>query len=669
MKPPRTLILTIVAQIWLASLPARGTHAQDDSPARLKVERTLRDLERKLAGMRKPRNGGGGLDPHRVADCEIFVKAARWGLRYESDSRPTDAAPIERALARCIERFPELAHDRPGWAGKRGRLVRGYVSSVDGSVQPYGLVVPAGYDGKAPLRLDVVLHGSTRPQGNSELKFIERFDEGDDDSERLVDQPFIELHPLGRVENCYRWSGETDVYEAIEDVCRKYKIDRDRIVLRGMSMGASGTWHLGLKRPDRFVALGPYCGYVDTHRFSETPLENFVKVGSLPEHQELGLHILDSIDYAANAGVVPVVAAMGEKDVFFEAHVLMEAAMRREGLALVNLISPGTGHVIDPATHAEQMRRIGEFAARGIDHTPRRLRFVTWTLKYNRCHWIALLRLGEHYRRSEISAQILDDGTIDIDEPQNILRFALSASALPAGEAKVRIGGTTLAISRVNENERVVFARDGTRWAQVDDDIGPDAGKRPGLTGPIDDAFTTKFLCVRGTGRPWNARVHAYSEASLLRFTYEWHRYFRGELPVKEDTDVDDDDLRSCNLILFGDPGSNKWIERLLPKLPIRWTRDELTVAGSSYAPAEHVPALVYPNPLAPAGAARYVVLNSGHTFREAELAKLNYLLFARWGDWAVLKVGDRLPLQPSGPLEETVLEAGFFDDAWQFKP
>lgn len=74
------------------------------------------------------------------------------------------------------------------------------------------------------------------------------------------------------VAGAVRWSGETDVFEAIEDVCRRYRINRDQIVLRGMSMGASGTWHLGLKHPDRFVALGPYCGYVDTHRFSETPI-------------------------------------------------------------------------------------------------------------------------------------------------------------------------------------------------------------------------------------------------------------------------------------------------------------------------------------------------------------------------------------------------------------
>src|SRR5204863_8812062 len=192
-------------------------------------------------------------------------------------------------------------------------------------------------------------------------------------------------------------------------VCRRYNIDRRRIVLRGMAMGASGTWHLGLKHPERFVALGPYCGYVDTHRFSETPLDNFVRVGPLPEYQERGLHMLDSVDYAANAGVVPAIACMGEKDVFFQAHVIMGEAMQREGLTMVNLISPGTGHVIDPATHAEQMRRIGEYAAAGIQHQPRELRFVTWTLKYSRCHWLQVLGLEQHYARAELSAKLRGD--------------------------------------------------------------------------------------------------------------------------------------------------------------------------------------------------------------------------------------------------------------------
>jgi hypothetical protein len=82
----------------------------------------------------------------------------------------------------------------------------------------------------------------------------------------------------------------------------------------------------------------------------------------------------------------------------------------------------------------------------------------------------------------------------------------------------------------------------------------------------------------------------------------------------------------------------------------------------------DHVPALVQPNPLAlQAGAERYVVINSGHTFHEAELAKLNYLLFPRWGDWAIVKIGDKRPARPSDPLDETVVAAGFFDEGWRF--
>ncbi len=184
------------------------------------------------------------------------------------------------------------------------------------------------------------------------------------------------------------------------------------------------------------------------------------------------------------------------------------------------------------------------------------------------------------------------------------------------------------------------------------------------MQGPIDDAFTSPFLCVRGTGRPWNPAVQAWSDANLKRFAYEWRRYFRGELPVKDDTAVTEDDRRRCNLILFGDPGSNRWIARVLPELPIRWTREEIQLGKERHPAADHAPALIYPNPLA---AGRYVVLNSGHTFHEKELASLNYLLFPRLGDWAVLKVGVKIPKEPSGPLEESVVRTGFFAEDWKF--
>ena len=116
-------------------------------------------------------------------------------------------------------------------------------------------------------------------------------------------------------------------------------------------------------------------------------------------------------------------------------------------------------------------------------------------------------------------------------------------------------------------------------------------------------------------------------------------------------------------LILFGDPGSNSWIAKALPQLPVSWTRESLRFGTSEYSSAKHVPALIVPNPLNDASD-RYLVLNSGHTFREAELNKLNYLLFPRWGDWAILEV-DALP-QVRLPLAETVVRAGYFDEHWK---
>jgi poly(3-hydroxybutyrate) depolymerase len=659
--------LTAAALVALAG--AAAIPAPPEPPAGLSADELkqisdhLKKLDERLGALKRDK---APEDEDLIADAEVFRKGVVWALRYETKLEPADVALIKKALARCTERIDALAAGKSTWTQRKGKLVRGYASAVDGSTQPFGLIIPTSYDPAKPIRLDVVLHGSTKPTGLSELRFMSRFDEGDAPTKTAPDANFIELHPLGRVENCYRWAGETDVFDAIEAVCRRYKIDRDRIVLRGMSMGASGTWHLGLKHPDRFVALGPYCGYVDTHEFSQTPLSNFVKVGQLPAHQELALHVLDSVDYAANAGTVPAVACMGEKDVFFQAHVLMGKAMEREGLKMVNLISPGTGHVIDPKTHAEQLKLIKEFADKGLDHAPKHLRFVTWTLKYNECHWLRVLGLGAHYERSELEASVAADGTVEVKEPRNVTRFALLPPVLQEAKARLRVGGADVVLPVREKNappSRPVIGKKEGKWIYLGElDTVSLEGKRPGVQGPIDDAFTTPFLCVRGTGKAWNPAVGVWSDANLKRFTHEWHRYFRGEPRVRDDTAVTDEDIKRYNLILFGDPGSNALIARLLPKLPVTWTEKEMRWGKETYPSADHAPVMIQPNPLA---SGRYVVLNSGHTFREKELASLNYLLFPRLGDWAILKVGAKAPANPSDPLEEEVIRAGFFNEHW----
>src|SRR2546430_10802240 len=61
-----------------------------------------------------------------------------------------------------------------------------------------------------------------------------------------------------------------------------------------------------------------------------------------------------------------------------------------------------------------------------------------------------------------------------------------------------------------------------------------------------------------------------------------------GELPVKDDTKVTSEDIQTKNLILFGDPGSNSWIAKALPNLPVKWTQERVTLAGQEYRSEEH---------------------------------------------------------------------------------
>src|SRR5438477_6543012 len=96
----------------------------------------------------------------------------------------------------------------------------------------------------------------------------------------------------------------------------------------------------------------------------------------------------------------------------------------------------------------------------------RELRFVTWTLKYNRCHWIELLGLGQHYERAEIIAKVADDGTVDVSLAKNITQFAIRPPMLTSRAAKLRIAGAeiTLAQRSAGEPDALVFALENGKW-------------------------------------------------------------------------------------------------------------------------------------------------------------------------------------------------------------
>ena len=58
------------------------------------------------------------------------------------------------------------------------------------------------------------------------------------------------------------WDNEA-LYGLILKIVKENKIDNNRIVLTGLSLGGWGTWRLGMAHPGMFAAVVPVCGFVD----------------------------------------------------------------------------------------------------------------------------------------------------------------------------------------------------------------------------------------------------------------------------------------------------------------------------------------------------------------------------------------------------------------------
>ncbi|HEY1068077.1 MAG TPA: hypothetical protein VGE52_18280, partial [Pirellulales bacterium] len=107
------------------------------------------------------------------------------------------------------------------------------------------------------------------------------------------------------------------------------------------------------------------------------------------------------------------------------------------------------------------------------------------------------------------------------------------------------------------------------------------------------------------------------------------------------------------------DTKSNKVLAEAAKHLPIAWTGDSFRIGEQTYDATKNVPLLVYPNPL---NQKKYLVVNSGPTFREAS-DRSNANQTSKLPDWAVVDA----TTTPDDQRPGKVLAAGFFDEYWKY--
>lgn len=343
----------------------------------------------------------------------------------------------------------------------------------------------------------------------------------------------------------------------------------------------------------------------------------------------------------------------------------MEKALAQEYITLTHIIGPNTGHSYEPNSKKQINTLMDAFAESGRINNPQKVRFTTWTLRYNKMKWITIDSLNKHWVRARIDAERRGD---DFDiQTKNVAAFTISVptNTFPRTTPSIFVnidGDLEITLPfPTGKDFKAHFRRVNGMWKRVDSPLENKLIKRHGLQGPIDDAFMDSFIIVKPTGTPLNPKVEKWVNGEMQRAITEWRRHFRGEAIVKKDTEITPQDIANSNLVVWGDPQSNEILKRTLKGLGLKWDDTTLQIGGASFSSSTHVPVMIYPNPL---NTKRYIVLNSGFTYREYDYLN-NARQTPKLPDWAIVD----LSTPPNSRYPGKVVDAGFFNEYWQWTP
>lgn len=605
-----------------------------------------------------------GLDETSRGLVSVFPRAVEMSTtpsmlytdkEVEQSTKLLDLAELKLASAESGKRGQELLLSAPP---AQSRLtVGGFRSKIDGSIQPYGIVLPENWssDPNKKWRLEVWLHG--RGEKVSEVAFLTQ---RQNQLGEFAPPDTIVLHPYGRYCNAFKFAGEIDVLEAIEHVQKIMSIDSQRIVIRGFSMGGAGCWQLAVHYPQLWAAANPGAGFSETQEF----LRIFQQEDFKPTaYQQKLLHWYDCPDWTNNLRNVPTVAYSGETDRQKQAADVMEAAYRARGMQLPHIIGPQTAHKILAESKPAIQQFIDDALNSGKPTLPNKVDLTTFYLRYHEMAWLSIEGLQRHWHEAVVHAE-LGDKSIQL-KTDNVtrLRIRFSADQLPwskLNKLNINVDAQHLdAEPKLDDSGAALWLVKNERGTWTSQQTFEPQGliKRPGLQGPIDDAFMSAFIFVGPSPSKSDSIVDKWCQSEFEHATSHWRNHFRGDVVAKSADQISEVDLANNNLILFGTPLTNPLIAKIAKDLPVSWKDGQVQAGVQQFESSTHVPVLVYPNPLNPN---RYVVVNSGFTFREFAYLN-NARQIAMLPDWAIVNVSSGATTQLPGAIPA----AGFFDEQW----
>jgi predicted esterase len=442
-----------------------------------------------------------------------------------------------------------------------------FFSTADETNQPYSIYIPNNFDEEKEYPLVIFLHGA---MSNNRLGLRRAFGLGNIQGQEFVEPGFVPVEddlevtrywpeipdydvivaaPLARGTAMYQGIPEQDIYEMLDDIKSRFKIDEDRLYLTGLSMGGGGTLHLSITRPDIWAAIAPTCAGLSG--------ENVEMVGNL---SNLPVHIfVGSLDRP-------------------ESKRELRDKLISVGSPVVEYIEyPGIGH--NSWEYAYKDGFILEwFSQFERNLFPERVRFSTKQFKYNKAYWVTLDNLTPG-TLTTIDARFTGNNTIEI-QTTDLLAFTLKLEGHsmfdPSKKITIKVDGKSFTLK---SPENFCFTRENGTWNNKKFTPGLTA-KQKGAEGPMYEAASSNHVYVYGTaGNPSDEELAARIAQAMDAATWSTNRgFYQGSITifprVVADNRIRQSDFDLCNLVLFGTSETNSVIAKFADKLPMHLDKD-----------------------------------------------------------------------------------------------
>ena len=616
---------------------------------------------------------------------ELEAEAARWeastpagiepGSVYSIQYHLTIAKEIQgsyrdnaqRIFDRAAAMMDDVRAGRDPYRTARGFVMRGFPSPLSETRQGYSVYVPRNYDPSRPTPLLVMLHGGSSNHSlflavvfGNDVEWATYHTHWWDLYRPQWDTDFLVLAPDGMGQVMWRWMGERDVLDAIDDVQRHYNVDANRIFLNGLSNGGVGAYSIGVRHAWRFASVLPMAGapsWLQYHRGAVTATERTL------------MQQWSSMDQLDNFRNTKLSFFHGTQDRGPMAPAFpraLDKALTARGIAHT-FREYDTGHDVLYWVH-RRGKIYPELAKIRRNPRPTEVWIETRDYRAARQHWAEIARMPEYPALAKLHAKVVDGARVTV-ETEKADRVVLHLGDVPlqnAGRATVVLDGDEVRLDAPPAQGQpagvAAFVRRGGHW-RLDDGRGEGGLRKiPGLSGPITDALMDGTVYVYGTRKPDEVDVLRRSAEVASRGWPLWsHAYHAAVLPEDQ---VTTDLMRRRHVVVFGTAESSTLIAAASRFLPIRIEPGAIVLRDQRLTGREVGVRMIYPNPLA--DGLRYLIVQAGVTAAGVQAGNRlpdfvpDYVVY----DGRTIRERARLVFGRKPPIE-----AGFFDAHWRLGP